>query len=112
MGVTISANLPSNGYVLPIGVQTGRVPPSLWQAPGSTRMPARTQPRSLTRAAGPPLAKTCDSAVGTMQVATEQRTLPADPGGIVDVLIDVVNTSDLIDGVVASLIGLDATAVE
>ncbi len=45
-----------------------------------------------------------------MQVATAEPVLHADPGQVVEFLVDVVNTSELIDGVSATLIGLpDAT---
>ncbi|WGL52105.1 carboxypeptidase-like regulatory domain-containing protein [Nocardioides sp. BP30] len=46
-----------------------------------------------------------------MRVATEHRTLIADPGASVDVVVDVVNTGDLIDGVTARLVGLEAAVV-
>jgi hypothetical protein len=46
-----------------------------------------------------------------MRVATEHRTLVADPGATIDVVVDVVNTGDLIDGVTARLVGLDAATV-
>jgi hypothetical protein len=46
-----------------------------------------------------------------MRVATEHRTLVADPGATVDVVVDVVNTGDLIDGVTARLVGLDNATV-
>ena len=46
-----------------------------------------------------------------MRVATEHRTLTADPGASVTVVVDVVNTGDLIDGVTARVVGLDAATV-
>lgn len=46
-----------------------------------------------------------------MRVATEHRTLIADPGASVDVVVDVVNTGDLIDGVTARVVGLEAAVV-
>ncbi len=42
----------------------------------------------------------------TVRVATTDRVVQAEPGSVVDLVIDVVNTSDLIDGVTARLIGL------
>lgn len=49
-----------------------------------------------------------------MRVATEHRVVQAEPGSTVDLVVDVVNTGDLIDGVTANLIGLPAatTTVE
>lgn len=41
-----------------------------------------------------------------MRVATEQRVVQAEPGSTVDLVVDVVNTGDLIDGITAQLIGL------
>ncbi len=41
-----------------------------------------------------------------VRVATEHRLITAEPGGTVDVRVEVVNTGDLIDGVTARLIGL------
>lgn len=41
-----------------------------------------------------------------MRVATEQRVVTTEPGTTVDVVVDVVNTGDLIDGVTARLVGL------
>jgi len=41
-----------------------------------------------------------------MRVATDRRVVVADPGTTVDVVVDVVNTGDLIDGVTARLVGL------
>lgn len=46
-----------------------------------------------------------------MRVATDHRILTADPGASVDVVVDVVNTGDLIDGVTGRLVGLDAATV-
>jgi hypothetical protein len=46
-----------------------------------------------------------------MRVATDHRILTADPGASFDVVVDVVNTGDLIDGVTARLVGLDAATV-
>ncbi|MEI5671612.1 MULTISPECIES: carboxypeptidase-like regulatory domain-containing protein [unclassified Nocardioides] len=47
-----------------------------------------------------------------MRVATEDRVVQAEPGTTVELVVDVVNTSDLIDGITAQLIGLpDATVV-
>ncbi|SDD79876.1 carboxypeptidase-like regulatory domain-containing protein [Nocardioides lianchengensis] len=47
-----------------------------------------------------------------MRVATEHRVVPAEPGSTIELVVDVVNTSDLIDGVTANLIGLPAAQVE
>lgn len=45
-----------------------------------------------------------------MRLATEHRVVQVSPGRVVDIDVDVVNTGDLIDGVVARLVGLpDAT---
>ncbi|WP_134766689.1 carboxypeptidase-like regulatory domain-containing protein [Nocardioides sp. 1609] len=41
-----------------------------------------------------------------MRLATEHLVLQADPGTTLEIPVDVVNTSDLIDGVTARLIGL------
>lgn len=41
-----------------------------------------------------------------MRVATEHRVVRAEPGATVDLVVDVVNTGDLIDGITANLIGL------
>lgn len=41
-----------------------------------------------------------------MRVATEHRVVRAEPGSSVDLVVDVVNTGDLIDGITAQLIGL------
>src|SRR3954454_1315232 len=41
-----------------------------------------------------------------MRVATEERLVRADPGSTIDLVVDVVNTGDLIDGITAHLIGL------
>ncbi|MDP3892572.1 hypothetical protein, partial [Nocardioides sp.] len=46
-----------------------------------------------------------------MQVTTAHPLVVAEPGRCVDVVVDVVNTSDLIDGVTARVIGLDQEAV-
>lgn len=46
-----------------------------------------------------------------MRVATDHHILTADPGASFDVVVDVVNTGDLIDGVTARLVGLDAATV-
>lgn len=44
-----------------------------------------------------------------MRVATESRVVLAEPGSTVEVVVDVVNTGDLIDGVTTRLHGIDAT---
>lgn len=41
-----------------------------------------------------------------MRVATEHRVVRVEPGASVDLVVDVVNTGDLIDGITAQLIGL------
>jgi hypothetical protein len=41
-----------------------------------------------------------------VRVATEQRVVAVEPGATVDLVVDVVNTGDLIDGITAQLIGL------
>jgi hypothetical protein len=46
-----------------------------------------------------------------MRLATEHRVVQVEPGTTVDVEVDVVNTSDLIDGVAARVVGLDEAAV-
>lgn len=47
-----------------------------------------------------------------MRVATEHRAVQANPGESVDVVVEVVNTSDLIDGFTAGLIGLPDSVVD
>jgi len=47
-----------------------------------------------------------------VRVATEQRVVMAEPGSTVDLVVDVVNTGDLIDGITAQLIGLPGAVVE
>ncbi|WP_244930197.1 carboxypeptidase-like regulatory domain-containing protein [Nocardioides sp. W7] len=47
-----------------------------------------------------------------MRVATENRVVMAEPGSTIDLVVDVVNTGDLIDGVTASLIGLPGATVD
>lgn len=46
-----------------------------------------------------------------MQVATAQPLMAAEPGTTVDVVVDVVNTSELIDGVTARVIGLPEAVI-
>jgi hypothetical protein len=46
-----------------------------------------------------------------MRVATEHRVVTAEPGTTVEVVVDVVNTGDLIDGVTARLLGLGDAGV-
>ena len=46
-----------------------------------------------------------------MRVATVHRVVAAEPGTTVEVVVDVVNTGDLIDGVTARLLGLGDAAV-
>lgn len=47
-----------------------------------------------------------------MRVATQQRVVMAEPGSTIDLVVDVVNTGDLIDGVTANLIGLPGAIVD
>ncbi|MDQ1705618.1 MAG: hypothetical protein QOF18_1984 [Frankiaceae bacterium] len=42
-----------------------------------------------------------------MRVTADKRLLDVAPGGNVDVCVDVINTSDIIDGVSAKLVGID-----
>jgi len=47
-----------------------------------------------------------------VRVATAERVVQAEPGATVDLVVDVVNTGDLIDGITAQLIGLPDATVE
>jgi hypothetical protein len=53
----------------------------------------------------------CCVALERMRVATDHRVVTADPGSTVDIVVDVVNTGDLIDGVTARLVGLGDAVV-
>ena len=46
-----------------------------------------------------------------MRADTQQAILQADPGQTLDITVEVVNTSELIDGVSASLSGLPGAVV-
>lgn len=47
-----------------------------------------------------------------MRVATARRVVQADPGSTVDIVVDVVNTGDVIEGVTAQLIGLPGATTD